>query len=74
MVDATFELVENIFDKILSSSQLDSEELDQLKNNVDSRLKIVEQRFVFMSYWNCRVGIHIFNIFRTPSIFFYQYQ
>ena len=42
MTDSTMELVENVFEKILSPISLDIEELNQLKINIDSKLKDVE--------------------------------
>lgn len=41
MVDSTIEYVENIFDKILNS-QIELDELDQLRSNVEKKLKDIE--------------------------------
>lgn len=44
MVDSTIEFVENIFDNILSNSQVDIDELEHLRTNVESKLKDIENK------------------------------
>ena len=44
MVDSTIEFVENIFDNILSNSHVDIDELEHLRNNVELKLKDIENK------------------------------
>ncbi|XP_066924714.1 uncharacterized protein KIAA0825-like [Clytia hemisphaerica] len=46
MTDSTMELVENVFEKILSSVALDIEELNQLRINIDAKLNDVETQLL----------------------------
>ena len=44
MVDSTIEFVENIFDKILSNTQVDLDELNHLRTNVELKLEDIENK------------------------------